>query len=86
MIRKYILKYFEKLLDLTCIVSIIGLLIASFSVAMIPVGWGSNSFSFGKFLTTFFSGSFAIIAVFGVLYLLFDIRDELKKSNSRTDI
>lgn len=85
MIRKYILKYFEKLLDITCIIAIVGVLIASFSAAMIP-GWNGNSFSFTSFLITLLGGGCAIVISYGVLYLLFDIRDELKKANASKNI
>lgn len=76
MIRNFMRVTFPKVLDILFILSIIGVMIASFSA-------GSNMFqspffSFTAFIAVLLPGVVGAIVAFGVIYVLLDIRDALQ--------
>lgn len=74
MVKKFLVPIFEKLLDVIFILSALGVLIYAISLA---IGFKSVLL----FFVTLIGGLIFLILSFGIIYILLDIRTEVKKFN-----
>jgi hypothetical protein len=77
MIRKFMRGTFPKVLDILFAISVVGVVIAAFSAGSAQ-GALLGRFSFMGFITALIPGGIGVIFVFGVMYILLDIRDALQ--------
>ena len=75
MIKKLLLPIFEKLMDIIFILSVLGVLVYAVRMAM---AWNSVFL----FFIVLIGGLIFTILSFGVIYILLDIRSELKQQRS----
>ena len=80
MIRTFMKTVFPRILDILFITSEIGVIVSAVLAGNI------SRYSYGSFFLPFIStliiGTVGVIAAFGVLYLLLDIRDALNTNNN----
>lgn len=74
MIKKFLIPIFEKLLDIIFLLSALGVVVSAIMAAI-------NYHSVLFFFTSLIGGLILLIISFGIIYILLDIRAEVKKSN-----
>lgn len=76
MIRAFMRQWFPRVLDITFVISVIGVFLPGFFIMSQPI---SGGFLLG--LACIVGGLITVIMLYGALYVLLDIRDALVKRN-----